>query len=76
MTKIDIFCQMFRDASLISKIAAPEYVRAVGFIMLNSRQLTNYIETTDIPMEQTVGECLAYFYNHGPKPRLLVMNGL
>lgn len=76
MTKIEIFVQMFRDCSLLSKPAPAQYVHAVSYVMMNARQLTNSIETTDIPMENTVAEFMAFFYSGGPKPRFLEQNGL
>ena len=38
--------------------------------------ITNYIETTDIPMEDTIADYINFAYFGGPKPRLLEMNGL
>lgn len=76
MTKIEIFCQLVRDASLLSKVSVEQYIKGVSYILLNARQLTNYIESTDIPMETTVAEYIAFAYAGGPKPRLLVNNGL
>ncbi len=77
MSKIEIFCQLVRDASMLTPgINAASYIKGVSYILVNSRQLTNYIESTDIPMETTVAEYLAFAYAGGPKPRLLLNNGL
>ncbi len=76
MTKIEIFLQLVRDASLLWKVSPSAHVRAVSYLMLNAQRITNYIETTDIPMEDTVTEYMMFAYAGGPKPRLLLMNGL
>lgn len=76
MTKIQIFLEMLRDASLLANPGFMKHVHAVGYLMLNADRITNYITTTDIPMESTIADYLSFAYNGGPKPRLLEMNGL
>lgn len=76
MTKIQIFLEMLRDVSLLQKPAAAQHVHAVSYAMLNASRLTNYIETTDIPMEDTVAAYIKFAYFGGPKPDILTLNGL
>lgn len=76
MNPIDVFVQMFRDASLLSKVTPAQHAHAVGYVMLNARQLTNSLNTTDVPIENTVAEFLSFFYAGGPKPQFLSMNNL
>ena len=76
MRKIDIFVQLFRDCSMLSKVDMSQYLHAVTYVMVNADRLTYSMQSSDIPMEDTLNEFLKFFYSGGPKPRFFVDNGL
>lgn len=76
MNKIEIFTQMVRDYSLQLHMPPAQHLKVVSFIMLNYRHLTNYIESTDISMEDLVTSYIQFAYMNGPKPQFLINNGL
>jgi len=74
MTKIDLFCLLFRDAMQLLNTPLDNYLKAVTFVQLHSRSLINYLETTDIPMSVTLTEVVNYHYRGGELPRIYVNN--
>jgi len=76
VNKIDIFIQLVRDASILRGASPENHTRAMAYLMLNSRQLINYISTTDFSFESLVREYLDFCYNAGPKPNFLTQNAL
>jgi len=76
MSKIDLFCLLFRDASLQLHVPLALYLNSVSFVQLHSRQLINYLETSDVPFMDTLNEVLNYHYMNGKLPQIYVNNGL
>jgi hypothetical protein len=79
MPKIQIFLELVRDASLLYKPTPTptQHVRTVAFLAENlDAGVTNYVNSTDIPMDQTIDEYLKFAYAGGPKPKMLAMHGL